>query len=132
MSPLQTKAAAILFPVNAADPTGRTGVYRYAAATANTAVVLPTAMKGNFLTFKAIGCNARVSVSRGAAALVYAQTSGVGSESAASGASCADGGIVEGIILKTATHLNFICDNATGTVEFYLSEVLGGLGITTA
>lgn len=129
-SPIQTKAAAILFPICAADSTGRAGVHRYAASTSNQSVALPTAMRKNFLTFKAVGCNARVAVSRGAAqTLVYAQTAAVGTGNAAAGATCADGGTVEGIVLGTGTHLNFICDNATGTVEFYLSEVLGGLGI---
>lgn len=124
MSTVENKAAALLFPVSAADATGLRGIARYASLTSNQSIAIPSEMRGRFIRFVSVGCNTRVSVSVGAHTLVYATTAALGTGSVASGATVATGLFVEGIIPKDCTYINFISDAASQTVEIYCTEVV--------
>ncbi len=123
MSVIEGKAAALMFPVSAADATGLRGIARYASLTTIQNISIPSELRGRFIRFASVGCNTRVSVSVGAHALVYATTANLGTGSAASGATVASGGYIEGVIPNDCTHLNFISDAASQTVEIYCTEV---------
>lgn len=120
---IEHKAAAVKFPVSAADSDALTGVARYASATSNTSVAIPSKLRGRFVRVVSVGVNTRVSVSVGAHTLVYAQTANLGTGSTASGATCANGSAVEGIIPGNCTYINFISDNTGGTFEIYCTEL---------
>jgi hypothetical protein len=120
---VEHKAAALKFPVSAADSTALTGVARYASATSNTSVALPSLLRGRFVRVVSVGVNTRVSVSIGAHTLVYNTNTNLGTGSTASGATCASGGSIEGIIPGDCTYINFISDNTGGTVEIFCTEL---------
>ncbi len=123
--------------VAAADATGLTGVYRYAASASNTSVALPvrgdkrggfSTLATRFLRVRAVGCNVQYAQGLGAApTLVFNELSVWGTGDVNAGATVVDGTSEDFIVDAHATHLAWICSNATGTVEFYLSDTTSGV-----
>ncbi len=129
------RAAKIGGAIAAADATALTGVYRYAASASNTAVALPArtdkrggqaTIAARFLRIRAVGCNAQYAEGFGAApTLVFNQLSAWGTGHVAAGGTVVDGTSEDFVVDNRTTHLAWICSNATGFVEFYLSDAPG-------
>ena len=129
------KAACIGGPIAAADATGITGVFRYAATGTAQNIALPLAadnpqkkstLGGRFLAIRPVGCSIQWAQGRGAApTIVSNQVSTFAAPSAGAGASLADGERQEVILDALATHLGVLASAGTGFIEIYLAETSG-------
>lgn len=115
-------------PIAALDPTGHTGVYRFATAAGNLSFQLPTDMLGRPYEIQAVGLAIQYAFSLGAAAtLVNNQLSAINTGSAVAGFTVAAGALDGQSGAKIVPQpkdpnqpvfLNVVSTGTTGFVEF--------------
>jgi hypothetical protein len=123
MSAIETKALSAPLPKAVADSTSKTGTHRYASSASNTAVAIPSAWKGKWITVMSDGVDTQFAYGTSSPTLVYNQAAAIGTGHASAGTTCKDGVARDFLIPREATHLAWISSGTGGFFELYLSEL---------
>lgn len=123
MSVFENKFAADEWPIAAADPTGKRGVFRYAASASSQSAAVPATWKGAEIVVSPIGANVQVAFGVGSApTLNLNEPAAFGTGDVNSGCTVVDSRPQRRLVPPDATHIAWISPNTTGFVEFYRAE----------
>lgn len=120
----EKKAAAVRFPLAAADNTNGSGVQRVAVTGSAQTYALRQEQRARFLYVRAVGVEIQCAGALTAQTLVIDQVSSAaaGTSSAAAGATLASGDFWDRVDMDGFTHLCWIGRSAAGFFEFFVSE----------
>lgn len=121
----EARDAAVRFPYSNNDNTMvDPGNQRIACTGSAQTYLIPEAVRGKFLYFRAIGVEVQVSSDDAATSIVLDQASSAAAStsSAAAGMTLYAGEFFDRALQRNCTHLCWISRSATGYVEFYFSE----------
>ncbi len=118
-SPIENKAAALAFPRSVASARG---TFRIAVSGTAASLALPDDLKGCFVRVTARDATVNVGVGAAVTLVIGTTNTSFTDLKATVGASLKPDESLDGVIPKTATHLNVVA-SGSGTIEVFVSEL---------